>query len=367
MAQEAFLRVFKSLERFDFQHEFSTWLYRIVTNLSIDLLRKRRPHMSTAAVGAEDEDFEFDLPDHHGEQPDEPLEREETAGRVRACIDALAPHFRVVMALRELEGLPCTEIARIVGATHVTVRWRLHRGRKLFQEEWERRERVGALPPEFDGFTEGDGRRTKVRQQSVRSPRRASPRFLMTDRYASCADVLEQLPLFVGADLDDETALRVVEHLERCEPCRLAEGQAAAARARLVETFEEEVRGGGPNLWAGIRTGLVKEGLIEGAPAPLLAGPWRRAAAVAVAAAVLAIVLVPFLGNGPSEDPTLGIVKSDPEVEMHIDSSGARGGDPSAAGSSGGLVPREAGDFLSEQIPPNGLDPHHDLASSPIR
>ena len=43
--------------------------------------------------------------------------------------------------MRELEGLPCTEIARIVGATHVTVRWRLHRARKLFQEEWERRER----------------------------------------------------------------------------------------------------------------------------------------------------------------------------------------------------------------------------------
>jgi hypothetical protein len=41
-----------------------------------------------------------------------------------------------------MEGLPCTEIARIVGATHVTVRWRLHRGRKLFQEEWERRARL---------------------------------------------------------------------------------------------------------------------------------------------------------------------------------------------------------------------------------
>ena len=64
----------------------------------------------------------------------------ETAERVRACIDRLAPHFRSVMILRELEGLPCTEIARIVGTTHVTVRWRLHRGRKLFLEEWERME-----------------------------------------------------------------------------------------------------------------------------------------------------------------------------------------------------------------------------------
>jgi RNA polymerase sigma-70 factor (ECF subfamily) len=59
---------------------------------------------------------------------------------VRACIERLAPHFRSVMILRELEGLPCQEIARIVGTTHVTVRWRLHRGRKLFLEEWERME-----------------------------------------------------------------------------------------------------------------------------------------------------------------------------------------------------------------------------------
>ena len=140
LVQEAFLRVFRSLERFDFQHEFTTWLYRIVTNVAIDHLRKRRPAMSTAAAG--DEDSDFDLPDAHAELPPDRLERSETAREVRACIDALAPHFQSVLVLRELEGLPCTEIAHIVGATHVTVRWRLHRGRKLFQDEWERRQRL---------------------------------------------------------------------------------------------------------------------------------------------------------------------------------------------------------------------------------
>ena len=139
LAQEAFLRVFRSLERFDFQHEFTTWLYRIVTNLAIDLLRKRRPATSTSGVDEEEADLE--LADPEGEPPAAPIEREETAARVRACIDRLAPHFRSVMVLRELEGLPCTEIAKIVGTTHVTVRWRLHRGRKLFLEEWERLER----------------------------------------------------------------------------------------------------------------------------------------------------------------------------------------------------------------------------------
>ncbi len=151
LAQEAFLRVFRNLERFDFQHEFTTWLYRIVTNLAIDFLRKRRPAMSTSAE--EEEEADLDLADPDGPTPSEAMEHMETAERVRACIDRLAPHFRSVMILRELEGLPCIEIARIVGTTHVTVRWRLHRGRKLFLEEWERMESEAAKKsaPEASG------------------------------------------------------------------------------------------------------------------------------------------------------------------------------------------------------------------------
>jgi RNA polymerase sigma-70 factor, ECF subfamily len=138
LAQEAFLRVFRNLARFDFEHEFTTWLYRIVTNLAIDHLRKRRPAISTTAE--QEEEADLDLADPDGPAPSASLEQMETAERVRACIDRLAPHFRSVMILRELEGLPCQEIARIVGTTHVNVRWRLHRGRKLFLEEWERME-----------------------------------------------------------------------------------------------------------------------------------------------------------------------------------------------------------------------------------
>jgi RNA polymerase sigma-70 factor (ECF subfamily) len=137
LVQEAFLRVFRNLTRFDFNHAFSTWLYRIVTNLSIDLLRKRRVQYSTS--GADEDEPGPELPDTRVEAPSARIEREETADEVRACLDTLAPHFQSALVLRELEGMPCNEIAEVVGATHVTVRWRLHRGRKLFQEEWERR------------------------------------------------------------------------------------------------------------------------------------------------------------------------------------------------------------------------------------
>ena len=144
IAQEAFLRVFRNLERFNFDHEFTTWLYRIVTNLCIDFLRKRRVAFSVSRgkEGDDGEESALDLEDHSEPAPWEYAEAAETASEVHEVLASLAPHFQSVLTLREIEGLGCPEIAEIVGATHVTVRWRLHRGRKLFQEEWERRARM---------------------------------------------------------------------------------------------------------------------------------------------------------------------------------------------------------------------------------
>ena len=141
LAQEAFLRVFKSLDRFDFGHEFTTWLYRIVTNLCIDFLRKRRAAYSVSR-GTLDDDAPMELEDPGQPAPGDHVEALETAAEVESVLQTLAPHFQSALTLREIEGLSCPEIAEIVGATHVTVRWRLHRGRKLFQEEWERRARM---------------------------------------------------------------------------------------------------------------------------------------------------------------------------------------------------------------------------------
>jgi len=140
LTQEAFVRVFRNLSSFDFQHSFTTWLYRIVTNLAIDHLRRRRPVWSTASQS--EEGGEQELVDERVAAPGAGLDRDELALEVKACMETLAPHFQSVLMLREIEGLPCNQIAEIVGATHVTVRWRLHRGRKLFQEEWERRARL---------------------------------------------------------------------------------------------------------------------------------------------------------------------------------------------------------------------------------
>lgn len=131
VAQEAFLRVYRSLDRFDFARSFYTWFFRIVQNLAIDRLRKVAVQKSVPLDGLEER-----LAAKRAD--DAPVESEETRALVRKVIDKLPPSFRAVLVLRDLEGLSCKEIAPVVGASHATVRWRLHRARKLFKEHWER-------------------------------------------------------------------------------------------------------------------------------------------------------------------------------------------------------------------------------------
>ncbi len=138
--QDAFVRAYRSLDRFDYGRKFYTWFFRIVTNLAIDRLR-RRGVAKSVSLG---EEMEESIPS--GESPSLPLEREETRRKVRELLDTLPPKFKAVMVLRDIEGLSCKEIAPVLGTTYATVRWRLHKARQLFREKWERMERNEERP-----------------------------------------------------------------------------------------------------------------------------------------------------------------------------------------------------------------------------
>lgn len=137
VAQEAFVRLFKGLAQYDFARSFYTWFYRIVMNLAIDALRKLR----SARAGSLD-DVLGGLPDQR-ESGEAPVEREEQDRAVWAVLERLDAKFRAVLVLRDIHGLSCREIAPILKVTHATARWRLHRGRQMFREHWERLERGG--------------------------------------------------------------------------------------------------------------------------------------------------------------------------------------------------------------------------------
>lgn len=137
VAQEAFVRLFKGLAQYDFARSFYTWFYRIVMNLAIDALRKLR----SARAGSLD-DVLGGLPDQR-ESGESPVEREEQDRAVWVVLERLDAKFRAVLVLRDIHGLSCREIAPILKVTHATARWRLHRGRQMFREQWERLERGG--------------------------------------------------------------------------------------------------------------------------------------------------------------------------------------------------------------------------------
>ena len=133
VAQEAFLRVHRSLERFDFSRNFYTWFYRIVMNLAIDALRKKQTARATNL-----DEFSHVLP-----APDvttAPAETKETQALVWQVLERMDAKFRSVLVLRDIHGLSCREISPVLKVTHATVRWRLHRGRQIFRDHWERLE-----------------------------------------------------------------------------------------------------------------------------------------------------------------------------------------------------------------------------------
>lgn len=135
IAQEVFIRVYRSIGSFNLMSNFYTWLYRIVVNLCIDYLRKQKPVNRPVS-------FE-DVGEVRGETAtaDHILEKRETSQEVNDLLRELPPPYRTILLLRDAEGFSCKEIGKIVGCNANTVRWRLFRARQLFKELWEKKQK----------------------------------------------------------------------------------------------------------------------------------------------------------------------------------------------------------------------------------
>lgn len=129
ISQEVFLSAWQSLKFFRRESSFSTWLYRLTSNASIDLLRKqKRPTLSI-----EDEELNIDLPDS-SPTPEEALERSALREEVEKGLQALSPDHRQVLVLREMHQLSYNEIADTLQMDVGTVKSRICRGRKQLRK-----------------------------------------------------------------------------------------------------------------------------------------------------------------------------------------------------------------------------------------
>lgn len=131
MSQEAFIKAYNSLSNFRGDSKFSVWLYRIVSNLCLDLLRskKRRPTVSLSAENDDGEEVELDVADE-SQSPETLLERKLTREAVRNGLESLPPEHREILLLREIQGLSYEEIAQALTLEAGTVKSRIFRARK---------------------------------------------------------------------------------------------------------------------------------------------------------------------------------------------------------------------------------------------
>lgn len=129
--QEAFISAYRNLNSFR-GGSFKAWLLRIVTNACYDELRrqKRRPTTPLEPVDADDEEIESPrwMTDP-GETPEEAAERTELNKALQNCLNDLAPEFRAIVILVDIQGLDYSEAAESLGSPLGTIKSRLARGR----------------------------------------------------------------------------------------------------------------------------------------------------------------------------------------------------------------------------------------------
>jgi len=126
LGQETFIRAFQNLPNFEGRSSFSTWLYRIASNLAIDW--RRRESRYPVAHGEEAEIELSKIPAGQGDSF-RAVARDELNRKVREALKQLTPEHRQVILLREMEGLSYEEISEILDCPKGTVMSRLHYAR----------------------------------------------------------------------------------------------------------------------------------------------------------------------------------------------------------------------------------------------
>ncbi len=140
LTQEAFIKAFASLKTFNNEYAFSTWLYKIATNNSIDYIRKKKlqPISLDKPVDSERDQYTYEVPDTTYE-PDKPLIERQKTKLLDEAINALPEKYRRVIILRHKEERDYREIAKILQLPLGTVKAHLFRARELLNKHLRHR------------------------------------------------------------------------------------------------------------------------------------------------------------------------------------------------------------------------------------
>jgi len=136
--QEVFLKVYRSLHHFRFESRFSTWLYRVVTNVCLDQLRRKKTRREVQPPEGEEgqpEYFNTLADDRATLDPERSLRSKEIAVRLAGALNRLTPRERMVFELRHYEGLKLRTIGEMCGTSEETAKNCLFRATQKLRTE----------------------------------------------------------------------------------------------------------------------------------------------------------------------------------------------------------------------------------------
>ena len=200
--QEVLVKSVPYLPKFESPKALVVWLYKVAKNRCLMSRRRSKfaPKQDLSLEELMPDGKELERLGADGINPEMFAIRSEQAGRLREAIQKLPPPYRIVLVLRDMEGLTDEEVAEITGLRPGTVRVRLHRARLFVRKELMRvRKQPGG---------------TRVEPIASRGVATAEP------RPARCKAMFAELSNYLDEQLDDSFCEELEKHLEGCDPCQ---------------------------------------------------------------------------------------------------------------------------------------------------
>ena len=220
--QEVLLKSVSHLPKFDSPKALVVWLYKVAKNRCLMTRRRSKfapnPDLSLEELMPDRKELE-QLGTNGGINPEAFAIRSEEARRLRDAIQKLPPPYRIVLVLRDMEGLTDEEVAEITGLRSGTVRVRLHRARLFVRKDLMR------------GLKPCSGRAAFGSRASSQGPPRSDQ-----SRPARCKAMFAELSNYLDEQLDDSLCDELERHLGGCVPCKvfLSSLEATIEQCRTV-------------------------------------------------------------------------------------------------------------------------------------
>ncbi len=239
--QEVLVKALPYLAKFESPRALLVWLYKVAKNRC--LMSRRKSKFAPKRELSLDELMPDRLALAHLAQerpvnPETLAIRSQQARRLREAIQQLPPQYRIVLVLRDMEGLTDDEVGDITGLRPGTVRVRLHRARLFVRQTLAR---------------DGDHRRARHHALSTRTAKVAKN---AERRPASCKAMFAQLSDYLDEQLDDSLCEKLEEHFAGCAPCEAFLASLESTIEQLRSMPAEELK---PGVVAKIRKELLEQ------------------------------------------------------------------------------------------------------------